>query len=505
MMTLHCRSFAYDDGAVLSGVDLTVAAGELVTVVGASGSGKTTVARLLAGQTGVEAGARLCGFLELAGERLDFAGTEEDPRIDPAVWSAQVGFVAQNAWAQLSMMCGTVGEEIAFGLANRGVPADRMHSIVDKIAERLTLGTLLERDPRRLSGGQLQKTILAAALASDPGLLVLDEPLQGLDSEARAEVTAVLSVLRADGTAVVVFEPLLPPADDLGGRVVALAGGRTVFSGSPVEAQSAGLGRYGIGPHCLGGHPPGAGHVGAGSMPRPRAEAVATLTGVQFEYPQQRPDGARLAPAPAIRRSTGLDRVDLSLHRGEAVALLGANGSGKSTLLQHLNGLLRPRAGTVSILGQNIEAKVTGELVGTVGMLFQNTDQQLFERTVHREVSYGPMAAGESRAEAGSRAREALDLLQLSSIGDVHPHDLSFTQRRFVALASLMATRPLIWALDEPTAGLDDRGRRLLARIISTHVESGGAVLMATHDLGFAGAVCHRAVTLEQGRVAGGK
>jgi energy-coupling factor transporter ATP-binding protein EcfA2 len=127
-----------------------------------------------------------------------------------------------------------------------------------------------------------------------------------------------------------------------------------------------------------------------------------------------------------------------------------------------------------------------------VGFLFQDTDQQLFERTVLREVSYGPAAAGRHRADAAERARAALAAVGLEQLAGEHPYELGFAQRRFVALASLIASGPALWVLDEPTAGLDQRGRGRMARLILDHAAAGGAVVLATHDESFARAVCTR-------------
>jgi energy-coupling factor transport system ATP-binding protein len=164
-----------------------------------------------------------------------------------------------------------------------------------------------------------------------------------------------------------------------------------------------------------------------------------------------------------------------------------------------LNGLLQPSTGTVHVHGQDIHGRSTGSLAAGVGYLFQDTDQQLFERTVLQEASYGPRAAGRSAKEAQDLALRALNDVGLAGDVDAHPHDLCFRDRRLLALASLMATGPDIWVLDEPTVGLDLRGRDVLARLIRRHVGVGGTLVMATHDEAFAQAVCTRAIRLEGG------
>ena len=513
MIRLECSSFSYEGGPeVLAGIDLRVAAGELVNVVGPSGSGKTTLARLLAGQTGADAGAVFRGALTLGDQRLDFAGgTGEsgDPRIDPAAWSATVAYAAQGAWGQLSMLSATVAEEIAFGPANHGVPVPELRDAVHATARRLKLADLLERDPRRLSGGQLQRTILAAAVVGNPPVLVLDEPFQGLDAAAQADVAAVLEDLRSNGTGIVICGPLLPVDAPDGSRVLALAEGRQVFAGTLAEARDVRLGRYGIGtygvaPDLQQPRDPRRAHdepvsVVKGSADLPAVPArwvpadgpLVELREVSFSYGQ---DWA----------SRVLRDVDLRVERGEVLALTGANGSGKSTLQQLFKGLLRPTSGSVEVAGEVLGRRAVGRVAGNVGFLFQDTDQQLFERTVLREVSYGPAAAGRKRVDAAERALAALAAVGLEQAAGEHPYELGFVQRRMVALASLLASGPEAWVLDEPTAGLDQRGRNLVARLILGHAAAGGAVVLATHDDAFARAVCTRVLELKDGRIRTG-
>ncbi|MHA7239701.1 ABC transporter ATP-binding protein [Arthrobacter sp. TMS1-12-1] len=489
MISLDGTAFAYDDGTpVLAGIALTVRAGDHVVVAGPSGSGKTTLARLLAGLTGADAGSTFAGTITLDGETVRFRGEPEDPRIDPAGWSARVAYVAQGAWGQLSMMSSTVAEEIAFGPANRGVPARELRQAVDDVAAALKLTPLLARDPRRLSGGQLQRVIIAAAVIQRPAILVLDEPFQGLDDDAAQDVSAALEALRRTGTGVVVTAPLLPREAPEGARVLALADGRRVFDGSLVEARAAGLRRFGIG--TAGDPLRSAGHA----VPRPvdpSGPELVAVRGLVLHYPRE----------PGTTAPAGLAGIDLSVRAGEVVAVRGPNGSGKSTLLQHLNGLHRAERGSVTSGGVPVGRQPTGALATTVGYLFQDTDQQLFERTVLREVSYGPRAAGLRKDDAARRAAAALDAVGLGALAGAHPYELGFVQRRMVALASLMATGPAVWALDEPTAGLDEPARASFAALVSRHTREGGCVLMATHDAAFADAVAHRSIWLDGGSV----
>lgn len=507
MIRLQSGSFAYDDGVpLLSGVTVAVEPGEYLVVAGASGSGKTTLARLLAGAVGTDAGAVFRGSLTLDGETVRFEGGPADPRIDPAVWSASVAFVAQGAWGQLSMMSATVGEEIAFGPSNRGVPYERLRREVDDVAAALKLTELLDRDPRRLSGGQLQRTIIAAAVVQRPRVLVLDEPFQGLDAGAAADVSAAIDVLRAGGTGVVVCAPMLPRTAPEGARIIALDGGHPVFDGLLAEARWAGLRRYGIGTE---GDAPRIGAARPRGAPTTGGRTLVTVDDVVVRYPSPGEPGGpgrserRARRRPPVSRDTPavLDGVSLQVRAGEILAVRGSNGSGKTTLLQVLNGLRRPESGRVTVDGTPILRQPTGTFAGVIGYLFQDTDQQLFERTVLREVSYGPRAAGLRRVDALRRAADALEAVGLSAVADIHPYELAFVQRRLVALASLIAAGPSVWVLDEPTAGLDEPARTGLAALLVHNAQGGGAVVMATHDAAFSAAVAHRILRLEAGLI----
>ncbi|SDI02042.1 energy-coupling factor transport system ATP-binding protein [Arthrobacter subterraneus] len=481
MISLELESFAYDDGAVLADIAFSLGAGERALVVGASGSGKSTLARVLAGQLDAGQGHRFVGTLSVAGEQLVFAGSGSDPRIDPAAWAQHVGYVGQRAHAHLSMVCASVAEEIAFGLANRGVPAERMHVLVDLAAARLGLTDLLERDPRRISGGELQRVAIAAAVVGNPAVLVLDEPFKGLDVAGRRDLESLLAALGESGTAILLFEPMLPRDAGPATRVLVLSGGSMV----PVDQDVPGsddLGRYGVGVEGVAANSAPLAHaVGEDRIPAIR------IRDLSFGY------GAEPV----------LSVADLAVSSGEAVAVLGPNGSGKSTLLQHLNGLLRPEAGRVQLYGEDLRGRPVGSLASTVGHLFQDTDQQLFEHTVLREVAYGPRAAGRSRKEAERCALQALAAVGLADAVHHHPHDLSFRDRRLVALASLMATGPRLWVLDEPTVGLDLRGREVLSGLLRRHIRDGGILMMATHDEVFAQAVCSRMFRLGAAAAAG--
>ena len=211
--------------------------------------------------------------------------------------------------------------------------------------------------------------------------------------------------------------------------------------------------------------------------------AVLELRDVDFSYP----DG------PPV-----LCDVGFALSAGERVALLGPNGAGKSTLLLHANGLLRPGRGSVHVAGIAVADDTLRAVRARVGLVFQNPDDQLFLPTVLEDVAFAPLNAGQSPAAATALARAALAELGLDGHADRAAHHLSGGERRLAALATVLVSRPPLLVLDEPTAELDARGRR---RVVELLRRRGEAILLATHDLAVAAALCERALVLQSGRL----
>ncbi|MCO1339846.1 hypothetical protein BJH93_13230 [Kocuria polaris] len=461
------EAFRYAEAAedALAGVGLEVAAGALVGIVGAAGSGKSTLGAVAAGLLprathGSEAdghdGDRLTARLDVSGQRLQF-GLGGAPRIDVGAWARRVGLLPQDARHYFSGVRATVREELAFGLENAGVPRARMSAAVDAVADELGIAGLLAASPERISGGQERLVAIAALAVAAPAVLVLDEPLAGLDAHVRAEVVGLVARLRARGTAVVVlaaeFDELIRAAD----VVHVLSGGRTVAAGTP-DAVMPTAGAHGV---LISTEAPG---EVPGKAPGRRGEDVL----LEFE-------GVRLRHRSAAKAA--VDGLDLQVGAGCCTALLGPNGAGKTTVLKAAAGLLAPEAGRVR--------------AEQPGLLLQNPADQLFERTVEREVGFGLAGGRRNPAVADTLAR-----LGLENAAGAHPYELPASQRRLVALASVLARHPRVLLLDEPTVALDAAGRRFLMSAIWDACERGAAVLVSTHDESFAAAVAQESVRL---------
>lgn len=500
VLTAHVRRFAYDDGGppAVRDVRLALEPGSLVAALGASGSGKSTLAKIVAGWALQGGHARFEGTLELApgpdgpGGRLEFSGSHDDPRLRLGAWGQRVAYVPQRPGDLLTGAAASVGEELAFSLEQRGVERGAMRERVARAARAVGLWELLERHPGRLSGGEQRRLALGCALVERPDVVVLDEPSASLDADGAEALAELVDGLRRGGAAVVVFAAAVDALVRRADRCLLLDGGTSAAEGTPDEVlASSAFAASGIA---------GAGWETAGPVDGLRAQApggqgsrpLAELDRVTFAYAAARGRAARAV----------LDGACLTAGPGEVIALTGPNGAGKSTALRHFAGLARPLSGTVRIGGTDIAGVPAGRVAATVGTLFQDPRDQLFERTALREVSFGLAALGLARDAARARALEALDAVGLARQADVHPYELSSSEQRLVALATVLARRPTVLLLDEPTVGLDGRALGRLDAAVTDAARAGSAVVLSTHDHAWARRRALRVLALERGRFA---
>ncbi len=566
------ESFTYhgDAAPALQQAELSIRPGTLTAVLGGSGSGKTTLGKVLAGWLRPGHAGALTGSLALGTDRLDFHGAPTDPRINPAAWSHRVGFVPQDASAMLSTVRSTVAEELAFGLENRGTPPEEMRRDVTRAARMTGLAGLLHRDPATLSGGELRRLALGCAVITSPEVLVLDEPLASLDETGAIQLHSLITELCRAGTAVVVLSQTVDALVRAASDWVILTEGTVTATGTPEQlAGAAALGEAGVVAPGLPGHEtqplrPGPGTSGPGIFgpvtPGPGAASVLELRSVSFGYaaapgrlrkPRKPQKPRRQAEPGEFRPEQILRNLDLTVRPGEIVAITGPNGAGKSTLLKHFNGLLRPASGDVRICGQSIADSPTGTIAASVGLLFQHPGDQLFERTVLREVRFGlrdlhatgntgrrgwlqALRTGQrsgagtrtgsgagagagsgagagtgagtgtgqlSREEAEATALEALAAVGLAAWAGEHPAELSASRQRLLALATVLAREPALLVLDEPTVGLDRHGLALLRTAVDAAAARGAGVVLVTHDQVYARDHAHRVLELRGGRL----
>ncbi len=456
---------------ILKGLDLEVLEGESVLLCGASGSGKSTAGYLANGLIPHFFGGTLQG-------RICVDGTDTRESRAAQLFS-RVGLVLQNADAQF--FNGRVDDELAFGLENLGLPPADIETRIRQTAAELELESLLDRSPETLSGGEKRLVALASMLVLKPGLLFLDEPFAHLDWNGATRIATALRKIRGQGTAVIIAEQQLEDFLSEAGRCLVLEGGVLTFDGSP-ESAAGRLAELDLIP-CYPERPRRGGS--SGGTPLVAVENLTAHLG-----------GHRV-----------LDAVSLSLQPGETVALIGRNGSGKTTLIKHLNGLLRPTEGRVIFNGRDIARETPARLASRVGVSFQNPNDQFFKTSVREELHAGPLALMKRNAkmfdrEGIDRWMETLvELFELGAFLDRPPARLSEGQKKRLALASILAVRPRLLVLDEPTVGQDGRFRKAMARLLGQLETFGLTTLVVTHDLDFARAVADRWIVLHEGRV----
>jgi energy-coupling factor transport system ATP-binding protein len=417
-------SFAYPGaGAALRDVSLELREGERIALLGPSGSGKSTLLRALAGLVPHFHGGHFEGRVEVAG--LDTRRTR------PAELAGIVATVFQDPEDQVVMT--RVANEVAFGLENLGVPPDAIWPRTAAALEAVGAAHLADRRTTELSGGELQRVCLAAALALGPRLLLLDEPTSQLDPDG---ASAFLSAVAASGTTVVLSEQRIERALAFADRVLYVEEGRLLLD-APVAEGREWLARE----RPLFMHT----HAHGPCAPRP-TRPLATVSGIRFGYPGR--------PV--------LDGIDLTVRRGEIVALEGPNGSGKTTLAKLVAGLLEPDEGDVVRTGR-------------AAYLSQDPGRYLVKETALEEAALA--VGGDER-----RARAALERVGLAHLADRHPRDLSSGERERLGIAAVAVSDPDLLVLDEPTRGVDPVRRAELVAWLQELAAAGRGILVATHD-----------------------
>ena len=462
--------------AALSGVDLDIAPGERVLVLGPSGSGKST---LMGGLAGLLGGA----------EEGEATGTLTVDGVAPAQARGRVGLLMQDPEAQVVLA--RVGDDVAFGMENLGVAREEIWPRVENSLEAVGLSVPLDHSTTELSGGQKQRLALASILAMGPGLLLLDEPTANLDPSGVAEVrAAVEAVVERTGATVVVVEHRVDVWASLVDRVIVVADGAIAADGPLDEV----LAQQGDALRERGIWLPG--------------DDVAAEVG---PAPEIAPASSEAAPIARVADLTiGYDAsapvrsgIDLTIERGVSTCIVGANGAGKSTFALTLAGLLPPLEGAVEVETSDGTAGDPHEwsskqLLGRMSMVFQEPEYQFLAATVAEELAIGPRAAGMTDEEIAPLVDEHLEALGLTKLARANPMTLSGGEKRRLSVATALISAPELLILDEPTFG-QDRGTWLgLVRLLRAALERGVTLVSITHDPAFVAAMGQRVVDLGQ-------
>ena len=473
--------YPHAEAPALNSVHLDVAAADFVLVAGPSAGGKSTLLRTFNGLVPQFHGGTFHGSISVDGW---------DPSVTPTRRMAHIaGMVFQEPEAQ--GVGATVEDDIAFSMEQQGIDPLEMHRRLEHLLPELGIAHLGSRALATLSGGERQRAAIGAALALEPGILLCDEPTSQLDPAGAAQVAEALAGLHRRGATVILAEHRLERFLPLATAVASVEAG-CVRSLTPREAAAT-----------LDAAPAFARLATHLGLPPPLTpEEAAELV----DAAELRPRPTRALPAPGdemiaaqdLRVTFGdveaLRGVSLTVREGEVVALMGANGCGKTTLLRTIAGLVKPTRGNVLFRGTAAPQKVQ-QRSAFLGLVPQDPAVTLYRDTVETEIA----SSLRYRPRDGSSAATTIDQWQLGALAQRNPRDLSVGQQLRVAVAAMLAHRPPVWLLDEPTRGADVASREWLAAALRHHAAGGGTAIVATHDIDAAASFATRVVGMEQG------
>ena len=553
MIDISNLRFTYDGADfALGGVSTHVAHGEFLCILGGNGSGKSTLAKHLNALLVPDEGSVV----------VDGMDTADDANV--YLVRKTCGMVFQNPDDQL--VASLVEDDVAFGPENLGFEPDELRRRVTQALGDVGLSGFERHETHALSGGQKQRVAIAGVLAMEPQVLVLDEASAMLDPRGRAGLMRVVRELHERGMTIVMITHFMEEAAQAD-RVVVMERGQAVMEGTPDEVllETERLERLNlevpfaaqlslklraagvevaptVNPEELAeevlaraaaagalGNAAGAGRAGGGATVAPLSPladgdakgaedtgALIEFDRVSFTYDaaeakrQRKRGGAQEQRQAKWGNSPdslwAVRDVSFAVRPGEFFGIAGHTGSGKSTLIQHMNGILRPTSGRVLVEGRDIAAKDSDANVrGTIGVVFQYPEHQLFAETVYKDVAFGPRNLGFSEEEVRKRVENALSRVGLDAaeISEKSPFELSGGQQRRVAFAGVLAMDPKVLVLDEPAAGLDPASRKSFLGMISRLHKDGLTVVMVSHSMDDLAAMCDRVAVMNEGKLLG--
>jgi cobalt transport protein ATP-binding subunit len=503
-ISIEDLSFTYHGGKLpaLQNIRAQIEDGAFVVVMGHEGAGKSTLS---------------CSFNALVPKffRGEYRGRvlvngQEVALHKVSDMSRFVGLVLQEFEAQLFST--NVELEMAFGPENHCLPRPEIERRILRYLTFVGLEKLRHREPASLSGGQKQRLAIGSVLALEPKILVMDEPTTDLDPRGREEILSIVNGLREEARMLLIVdhEPETAANAD---QVWLMRDGQIVAQGSPGEIlvdvgtmESCGIKALPMVElfHSMGwpGNPLNVDEATAliekynltqrhelktSALPPPKAKGppIIEIKGLRYIYPTYHVEA--------------LQGIDLAIHEGECIAILGQNGSGKTTLVKHFNGLLKPTSGRVLVQGKATTEYSHRELARLVGYVFQNPDHQIFARTVLDEVGFGLKVLGENPLTIERRVAEALEGVGLQGYEEKVPFSLTKGERQRVAVASVLAVQPKVIILDEPTTGLDYRHQRNMMEMLRRLNQYGHIIIIITHCMWVASEYADRTIVMKDG------
>jgi len=483
----------------LRDLNLKVERGEFLGIIGPTGAGKSTLCITLNGLI-----PHLVRPDEFTGNVVVKGLNTKEHKI--AELSQHIGIVFQDYESQL--FCTNTELEVAFGLENLAIPRDEMKNRIEQALKWTRLTGLEKHYTFNLSGGQKQRLAIAAVLAMHPSIIVLDEATSDLDPVGKYEVYEIIKDLRKrEEVTMIMVDHHLDRVAEVADRVVVVNKGKIIYDDRPREVFShvEELIELGLSPpqvaelfHKIGyegGYPLSVteamekfpanyGIVSPKSELKPIGEPVIEIRNLSHTY-----DGERWV----------LKNINVKVHRGEFVALIGQNGSGKTTLALCINGVVKPTKGSIRILGEEATLKTVLELGKTVGYVYQNPDYMIYSDTVRAELEMGPKYAELPMEEVDRRVDHALKVLEIEDLEKEDPFFLNKANRQRVAVGSVLTVEPEILIVDEPTTGLAPGETRHIMKLAQELNSMGKTIIVISHDMWVISEYCKRILVLHNG------
>ncbi len=502
---------------VIMNLNVKIKSGETLFITGPAGAGKTTFCRFLNGLIPHFYTGELQGKVTIKG--MD---TEDYP---PEILCGYVGLIFDNPSNQLFNL--TVFDEIAFGPENMGIPPKEIKEIVNDSLEFCRLEKYVNKTPHHLSGGEQQACALASIMAMRPEIYVLDEPTANLDPYGTDLIFERINrLLTTEKKTSVIVEHKLENIAKLADRMIVLKNGEILLEGKPKDVMQEvdQLLKLGLKVPQITQIAKRIKNKGIDIKSLPttlnegikvfsilfkqgklefskrkkrteietnknihsRKETIMECKNIKYTYP----DGTE-----------ALKGVDLKLHRGDFLGLIGRNGSGKSTLAKIMKGIYNPTQGEVLISGERLHDKIGIERAKRVGYVFQNPDDQIFCRTVRDEITFGLKYMKLTRSQESELLKKAASAMDLHEYLDSNPFELSQGLRQRVAIASVLVFEPEIFIIDEPTTGQDFARSKIIMDITKSLYETGITIIIITHDMELISEYANRLVVVSDGKI----
>lgn len=469
--------FSYDNGNtwILNNVNLTINSGERVAIVGANGSGKSTLSKIISGLTAPDS-----GYVQLCGEKVFDNTTAHSLAYKEA--RKHIGTLFQSPEDQI--ITTVVEDDIAFGLENLQIPREKMQNRISRALQAIHMENKRYANPSSMSGGQQQKIALACSIAMNSQLLVLDEPTSMLDTYSRKSVDDLLNNLHKNGTSIVQITHSLEECKNAN-RILLLENSKLKeISFEDLETYFSNINSANNNFIKISERKNSTENSNCGN----KSDDAIKISNLTVKYDKT---------SPAV-----IDDYSLTVKSGEIVAIISKNGSGKSTLAKTICGLLKAYSGNITVDDIPVTGKTSRDdrrkLRSTIGYVMQLPEQQLFADTVRNDIAYGPKNFGLKGETLKERVDETLRLLHIEDLAESSPFALSGGQQRLVAIAGVLACKPRVLVLDEPTAGLDFEAASRILEILYTLHNQGVTIVLITHNIQEAKTLGARIVSIEK-------